>query len=340
MQIGLSQLVGGIIALALLIGGSFSMGTKWKAQSESVVASVETALNASSSEFIDEEIPVPEGADYYKVLRVVDGDTIAVEIDGASQTIRLIGIDTPELHDSRTGVQCFAQEAANRAKELLAGARVTLEVDLSQGEKDKYRRRLAYVFREDGLFLNRVLIAEGYGEEYTYNEPYKYQKEFKAAQVAAKSGKRGLWAPDVCPSEKTAVSEPGSTTKKSAVLGVDVSRAQISVPLEQPQQTIIPPPPLVPVSTAMMPPPSITASTPVESLQTTPVLPTSPPPVPETTPAESTVSTPVCTTNTYNCTDFKTQQEAQDVYNKCGGLANDVHKLDKNKDGHPCDSLP
>lgn len=140
----------------------------------------------------------PAGGGTYAVLRVVDGDTIAVSIDGKSETIRFIGIDTPETVDPRKAVQCFGKEASDKTKELLAGQRVMLEKDPSQGERDKYGRLLAYVYRSDGLPVNKYLVEQGYAHEYTYDTPYKYQAEFKTAQEAARTQGRGLWAPDAC----------------------------------------------------------------------------------------------------------------------------------------------
>lgn len=127
----------------------------------------------------------------YFVTSVVDGDTIKVSEIG---TIRLIGVDTPETVDPRKEIQCFGIEASNKTKELLNGYRVRLEIDSSQGTQDKYGRTLAYVFREDGLFINLELIKQGYAYEYTYSIPYKYQKDFKNAQQNAKSLNIGLWS--------------------------------------------------------------------------------------------------------------------------------------------------
>jgi len=137
----------------------------------------------------------------YKVLSVVDGDTIKIETIG---TLRLIGIDTPEIVDPRKPVQCFALEASNKAKELLNGKKVYLEFDTSQGRMDKYGRTLAYVFREDGLFFNKVMISDGYAFEYTYNTPYKYQTEFKNAAKNARELLLGLWSAKTCSGQSVA----------------------------------------------------------------------------------------------------------------------------------------
>lgn len=147
---------------------------------------------------------------YYSVSSVVDGDTIKINNDGTIETLRLIGMDTPETVDPRKPVQCFGLEASNKAKELLSGKKVYLEKDLSQGEFDKYGRILAYIYREDGLFYNEYMIKQGYAHEYTYNAPYKYQDQFKADQKYAQDNKLGLWSSDTC-SEDTSALTPELT---------------------------------------------------------------------------------------------------------------------------------
>jgi micrococcal nuclease len=138
----------------------------------------------------------------YSVVKVVDGDTIVVSIDGKEETLRLIGIDTPETVDPRETVQCFGLEASNKAKELLTGKKVSLEDDSTQGDRDKYDRLLRYVFLEDGNNFNLYMIKEGYAYEYTYSTSYKYQKEFKDAQSYAQTNNKGLWSPDTCNGSK------------------------------------------------------------------------------------------------------------------------------------------
>jgi micrococcal nuclease len=144
----------------------------------------------------------------FPVTSVVDGDTIKVNINGKVETIRLIGIDTPETVDPRKPVQCFGVEASNKAKAILTGKKVSLESDSSQGEFDKYNRLLRYVFLEDKTNFNLLMIKEGYAHEYTYDLPYKYQSEFKQAQNIAEINKKGLWASGVCESKPTPVLVP------------------------------------------------------------------------------------------------------------------------------------
>jgi endonuclease YncB( thermonuclease family) len=139
----------------------------------------------------------PTSQTEYSVVSVVDGDTVKVSINGTTETLRLIGLDTPETVDPRKTVQCFGKEASNKAKELLTGKKVRIEKDATQGDKDKYGRTLAYIYVGD-IFYNKYMIEQGYAHEYTYNTPYKYQAEFKLAQKTAETNKAGLWSPSTC----------------------------------------------------------------------------------------------------------------------------------------------
>jgi len=136
--------------------------------------------------------------DMYVVSRVVDGDTIEVAKEGVKEKVRLIGVNTPETVDPRKKVECFGKEASAELKEILLGQKVRLVSDDTQDVQDRYGRLLAYVYREDGLFVNQHMIAEGYGYEYTYKVPYLFQKEFKEAQLSAQIQQKGLWKEGVC----------------------------------------------------------------------------------------------------------------------------------------------
>jgi micrococcal nuclease len=248
-----------LVGAALAAAGFLAFGTDIRTPPTQQTASVEEAapLERAPAATVQEKT--------YRVLKVVDGDTVAIEMDGKSVTVRLVGLNTPETVDPRTGVQCFGTEASNKAKMLLTGTHVSIEQDASQDTFDRYGRLLAYVYLSDGTLFNEHMIAEGYGHEYTYNVPYKYQTQFKAAEKAARENKKGLWADDACKS---------AATKPAAV-------------------------------------PTIPAS-----------------------------GTYDCSRNVYNCTSFKTQADAQAAFASCGGSASDVHKLDSDKDGSVCESLP
>ena len=125
--------------------------------------------------------------DYYLVTRVVDGDTIVLN---TGEKIRLIGIDTPETVHSKKPVEYFGKEASAFTKRMCEGKRIWLEYDWQR--YDKYSRTLAYVYLEDGTFLNAEIIRQGYGFAYT-RFPFKYLEEFKRYQKEAMENKRGLW---------------------------------------------------------------------------------------------------------------------------------------------------
>lgn len=134
----------------------------------------------------------------FEIAEVVDGDTIKIYNDGATVTVRLIGINTPEVVDPRKPVQCYGKEASSKLKELLKNKKVILESDLSQDDVDKYGRWLRYVFFEEGTSVNLWMIENGFAYEYTYENPYKYQKIFKEAEKRAKDLQVGLWDENTC----------------------------------------------------------------------------------------------------------------------------------------------
>lgn len=137
-------------------------------------------------------------SDPVPVVKVVDGDTIDVSLDGKTQRVRFLGMNTPETVDPRKPVQCFGKEASDEAKSVLTGTTVRLEADKSQGDVDKYGRLLRYIFLPDGTNFNLFLVQQGFAYEYTYDWPYEYQATFKAAQADAETNKRGLWADNTC----------------------------------------------------------------------------------------------------------------------------------------------
>lgn len=134
----------------------------------------------------------------YRVVAVSDGDTIKASINGKTETIRLIGVDTPETVDPHKTVQCYGHEASNFTKKTLQDQSVHLHADSSQQDRDKYGRLLRYVFTNDGANFNLLLIQSGYGFEYTYKVPYQYQQQFKNAQAVASNQQVGLWNPSAC----------------------------------------------------------------------------------------------------------------------------------------------
>ena len=135
----------------------------------------------------------------YQILEVVDGDTVKISEIG---TLRLIGIDTPETKDPRKVVQCFGKESSENAKKLLSGQKVWLEYDESKSKTDKYRRTLAYIFREDGYFYNLEAVKNGFAHSYR-EYPHPKLDEFNLAEKQAREGKIGFWADNTCQGNTT-----------------------------------------------------------------------------------------------------------------------------------------
>ncbi len=142
----------------------------------------------------------------YEVLKVIDGDTIKIDYEGNVETLRLIGIDTPELGNSNETKECFAEEAQEKLAELIGENQITFEDDPSQGDADRYGRYLMYIF-VNGVNLNQKMLELGYAYEYTYDTPYKYQEAFKEAEETARTEKLGLWSETTCNGERLTVSD-------------------------------------------------------------------------------------------------------------------------------------
>lgn len=196
----------------------------------------------------------------FLVTKVVDGDTVQLS---TGETVRYIGIDTPETKDPRKGVQCFGKEAAVKNKELIEGKAVTLEKDVS--ETDRYGRLLRYVFVGD-VFINDELVRQGFAHASAYPPDIKYQEQFIETEREARENNRGLWA--ACEAQPQNVEEIDRTDKVEKVGKVEVVEGD------------------------------------------------------------------------KDCGDFKTHEQAQAFFLSQGGPSNDPHKLDQDKDGNACETLP
>jgi micrococcal nuclease len=128
-----------------------------------------------------------------EVSKITDGDTIHVEIGGGDETVRLIGIDTPESVDPRTPVECFGKEAAAHLAELIpVGTEVRLVRDVEA--RDRYDRLLAYVYRHrDDLFVNLQMARDGFADVLTFPPNVAHTDEFVDAVREAREAGRGLW---------------------------------------------------------------------------------------------------------------------------------------------------
>ena len=129
----------------------------------------------------------------YAVDHFVDGDTIAVNMNGAVEKVRFIGVDTPETHKPNTPVQCYGPNAAAYTQTRIGSQRVRLVSDPLSTDRDRYNRLLRYVYLSDGTNLNEALIQNGYGFYYPYF-PFSKATQFSADEQLAISTHRGLWA--------------------------------------------------------------------------------------------------------------------------------------------------
>jgi len=129
----------------------------------------------------------------YTVEHVIDGDTFILVTKQKHLTVRMLGIDTPETVDPRKSVQCYGLEASQKTKSLLEGHSVRLVTSPQREVLDKYGRYLAYVYRDDDMFINEHLLEGGFAREYTYGTPYSLQKEFRNIEKEAMHHAKGLW---------------------------------------------------------------------------------------------------------------------------------------------------
>lgn len=131
-----------------------------------------------------------------QVVRVIDGDTIVVREAGAQveAKVRFIGIDTPEIEQDPTKSECFGGEAVDWLREQLpAGTPVQLVADPTQDNQDRYGRLLRYVWVDQTQDVGWLLVIRGYAHEYTYDDPYELQPDYRQAQSHAQAQPAGGW---------------------------------------------------------------------------------------------------------------------------------------------------
>jgi micrococcal nuclease len=169
-------------------------------------------------------LPAMASADEAVVVKVIDGDTVDVTLDGRPERVRLLNIDAPETKHPDRAVECLGPEAADRLRSLLpVGARVRLEYD--QERTDRYNRTLAAVFSQDGTLINAELARAGLARAVTYGPNDRFRPEVEAAQTEAAHGGRGLY------------SEAVECTPAGQVAAVSEAITQAPSPEEQPPST-------------------------------------------------------------------------------------------------------
>ena len=124
-----------------------------------------------------------------EVIDVIDGDTISVLLAGQVESVRYIGIDTPEPYRDQKPA-CFSSEASERNRSLVAGKKVSLVAD--EEDRDRFDRLLRYVY-VDGKFVNDLLVREGYATTLSIPPNTKYWEQFAQAEDNAEENSLGLW---------------------------------------------------------------------------------------------------------------------------------------------------
>ena len=157
---------------------------------------------------IEENEEVPSVFQIATVIRVVDGDTAIVNVDGSEFKLRFIGVDTPETVHPSKPVEYYGKEASDFTKDVLfEGREIYLEKDVSN--LDRYGRMLRYIWLElpedqenpsdfdiENKMFNSILVKNGYAQVSTFPPDVKYQDKFVELERIAKSNDLGLWADD------------------------------------------------------------------------------------------------------------------------------------------------
>ncbi len=239
--------------------------------------------------------------DLAAVTRIIDGDTIEVEINGQTYRLRYIGMDTPERGDP------FFDEATEANRQLVEGQTVTLVKDVS--ETDRYGRLLRYVYLADGTFVNAELVKQGFALVATFPPDVAHQSEFTALQEEARNTGAGLWGQTVATNTPQPTSPPLPTNTS------------------QPVQTATAPP--QPTNTSEAAPTAVSTPEPVPTA--VPVPPTEPPPPPPSNcdPSYPTVCIPPPPPD-LDC--------GQIPYRNFTVLEPDPHGFDRDNDGVGCES--
>lgn len=142
--------------------------------------------------------PVPADAEVARVQRVVDGDTVRVRATGTGDLpagvhrVRLIGIDTPEMHVDTGLPDCGAQAATDFLTALLDGKKVRLQAD--REDRDQYGRPLRYLWTRDGTFANGAVVAAGHAEAVLFAPNDRYWDALRAIEADARADGAGMWS--------------------------------------------------------------------------------------------------------------------------------------------------
>jgi len=133
----------------------------------------------------------------FLVTNILDGDTIEIEYFRGKETVRLLGIDSPESASKNDYIKCLGEKAKEKLQEKLLGKKVKLRVDKLSGVVDQSGRLLRYVLNDDNMMVNAEMVLDGYATAFsTY--PFDYRDKFLDLQEMARKNKAGLWDDTLC----------------------------------------------------------------------------------------------------------------------------------------------
>lgn len=161
------------------------------ARSRAVVVAIAAAASLGGWWLGRHGLGHPSRTDRALVVRAVDGDTLSVRVGARTDTVRILGADTPEIHHPTKPVECFGPEAAEFTRAQLEGRVVGLEDDVER--RDRYGRRLAYVL-VDGHRFDDELLRRGYARLLVIPPNVAHARTMLAEELDARRHRRGLWA--------------------------------------------------------------------------------------------------------------------------------------------------
>lgn len=201
-----------ILLLSLALTSCYSTKTLEEKDHENTKDSTTTVDEYDFKQVGEKAFEINDSSNYDKsnfekveVLRVIDGDTIEVNIDGEKDVVRLIGVDTPESVHPEKEIEPFGIESSEFTKENLEGVNVYLEKDSS--DRDKYNRLLRYVWTEipedfndeeiNEKLFNAKLLKEGYAKTLSIKPNTKYKEKFEKIEEDSKQNQKGIWGKTV-----------------------------------------------------------------------------------------------------------------------------------------------
>jgi micrococcal nuclease len=184
--------VAGVLGLMASVMIAVAVGNEMFPTTTSVAAhSISTTAPVNTVPAVSVTLAPPDGSERATVTRIKDGDTVEIEmLSGGNETVRLIGINTPESGE------CFSEKATVALGALLADEVITMTADVS--DRDQYGRLLRYLWLDRGVFVNEIMVRGGYAQARDYPPDSLYVANIAAAQESAQADAIGIWAADAC----------------------------------------------------------------------------------------------------------------------------------------------